>query len=109
MTNPLIEILRRNAEGYINQTTLTLPLPLCHAAPLIMPHALRMLTLNSALRMLAYRAPVYARPPLSARPRSRYNKIRPLDESARNSVTPLLSSTRDEEEEEEQGGGDAHI
>jgi len=54
MTNPLIEILRRNAEGY--------------------------------------------------------NKIRPLDESARNSVTPLLSSTRDEEEEEEGGGGgNAHV
>ena len=103
MTNPLIEILRRNAEGYINQTTLTLPLPLCHAAPLIMPHA---------LRMLAYRAPVYPRPPPPPpplRPRIRYNKIRPLDESARNSVTPLLSSTRDEEEEEEGGGGDAHI
>ena len=49
--------------------------------------------------------------PLPPRPLIRYNKIRPLDESARNSVTPLLSSTRDEEEEEEEGGGggNAHV
>jgi hypothetical protein len=39
----------------------------------------------------------------------RYNKIKPLDESTRNSVTPLLTSTREDEDEEEEEEGNAHL
>ena len=94
MTNPLIEILRRNAEGYINQITPPLPpnvtLHLRHAA-----HPSHVSTY----------APSYATPPSQATPLPvRYNKIKPLDESTRNSVRTLLSSSRAEEEDEEAGG-----
>jgi hypothetical protein len=41
-------------------------------------------------------------------PLIRYNKIKPLDESAHTSARPLLTSSREEEDAEEEKG-DAHV
>ena len=60
--------------------------------------------------------PVYARPTrLLPRPHPtyspliRYNKIKPLDESAHTSARPLLTSAREEEDAEEEMKGDDHV
>ena len=64
---------------------------------IIMPqHTLCMLT-----------TPPYLLQPPS--PLVRYNKIKPLDESTRNSVTPLLTSTREDEDDDEEEEGNAHL
>jgi hypothetical protein len=69
---------------------------------IIMPqHTLCMLT-----------TPPYLLQPLSGSPPPpcfRYNKIKPLDESTRNSVTPLLTSTREDEDDDEEEEGNAHL
>ena len=52
-------------------------------------------------------------PPLSVippiLPLIRYNKIKPLDESAHTSARPLLTSSREEGEDTEEENGDAHV
>ena len=106
MTNPLIEILRRNAEGYIN-TSRSNPTStrVSHAAPPYHHATAHPLHVNHA--------PVFATTPLRLPPAPppcfRYNKIKPLDESTRNSVTPLLTSTREDEDEDEEEEGNAHL